>query len=124
MAYTANPAEYWFWHAYKGIASSSRSPDRIVFRPAINSHTCIVIDRKDIPSLDDRRRVMLGYAEAARSWFWLIDPDEWESARGREISSSAENFRSVRTSPPIRNYKTGGVRTANIWTCPARAICS
>ena len=36
-------------------------------------------------SLQDPKQVTLGYTEAARSWYWLIDPDEWGSTRTKEI---------------------------------------
>jgi len=84
-AYSSIPAEYWFWQAYKGVRSRSHSSDGIIFRPATDSSVCIVIDGKSMSFWSDPKQITLGYAEAARSWFWLIDPDEWESARTKEI---------------------------------------
>jgi hypothetical protein len=46
---------------------------------------CGVIDREDLLTLNDPKQVTIGYANAARAWFWLIDPDEWESPRSKEI---------------------------------------
>lgn len=83
--YSTNAAEYWFWQAYKGIGRSSESADRMIFRPAVDSSACVVIKQKEMASMQDPKQVTLGYTEAARSWYWLIDPDEWESARAKEI---------------------------------------
>ncbi len=83
--YSTNGAEYWFWQAYKGIGSRSESSDRMIFRPAVDSSACVVINQKEMASLQDPKQVTLGYTEAARSWYWLIDPDEWESTRTKEI---------------------------------------
>ena len=84
-AYSTIPAEYWFWQAYKGVRSRSQSSDGIIFRPATDSSVCIVIDGKSMSFWSDPKQITLGYAEAARSWFWLIEPDEWESTRTKEI---------------------------------------
>lgn len=83
--YSANAAEYWFWQAYKGIGRRSESADRMIFRPAVDSGACVVINQKEMASLQDPKQLTLGYTEAARSWYWLIDPDEWESTRTKEI---------------------------------------
>ncbi len=83
--YSTNGAEYWFWQAYKGIGSRSESSDRMIFRPAVDSSACVVINQKEMASLQDPKQVTLGYTEATRSWYWLIDPDEWESTRTKEI---------------------------------------
>lgn len=84
-AYSTIPAEYWFWQAYKGVRSLSQSSDGIIFRPATDSSVCIVIAGKSMSIWSDPKQITLGYAEAARSWLWLIDPDEWESTRTKEI---------------------------------------
>jgi hypothetical protein len=83
-AYT-KPAEYWFWQAYKGIGAPSKFSNRLIYRLAANPHVCGVIDREDLLTLNDPKQVTIGYANAARAWFWLIDPDEWESPRSKEI---------------------------------------
>ena len=83
--YSTNAAEYWFWQAYKGIGSRSESSDRMTFRPAVDSSACVVMNHKEMASLQDPKQLTLGYTEAARSWYWLIDPDEWESTRTKEI---------------------------------------
>ncbi len=57
----------------------------MIFRPAVDSSACVVINQKEMASLQDPKQVTLGYTEAARSWYWLIDPDEWESTRTKEI---------------------------------------
>src|SRR5258708_1457709 len=43
------------------------------------------MNHKEMASLQDPKQLTLGYTEAARSWYWLIDPDEWESTRTKEI---------------------------------------
>lgn len=84
-AYSTTPAEYWFWQAYKGVRSLSRSSGRVVFRPATDSKVCVVINGTFLSSWNDPKQISRGYAQAARSWYWLIDPDDWNSARSKEI---------------------------------------
>jgi hypothetical protein len=83
--YRTSAAEYWFWHAYKGVGARDESPQRIVFRPAIDRTACLVILDKERTRLNDDTEVTLGYAAAARTWYWLADPDQWDSARTAQI---------------------------------------
>lgn len=76
--------EYWFWKAYKGVASEATSGTRMVFRPAVDRSVCITVAAQG-DSLRDRREIAGGYVTAARSWFWLIDPDRWDDARTKQI---------------------------------------
>jgi hypothetical protein len=76
--------EYWFWKAYKGVASEAISGTRIVFRPAVDRSVCIAVAAQD-DSLRAPREIAGGYLTAARSWFWLIDPDRWDDARTKQI---------------------------------------
>ncbi len=79
-----NPSEYWFSQSYKGIYSTSSGAERMVYRLATNHHVCGVIDLHK-SSLDDPKQKTIGFANAARAWFWLIDSDQWESPRTKEI---------------------------------------
>jgi hypothetical protein len=81
-AYSSKPSEYWFWKGYKGTSSEVTLDDRIVLRPAVDSSVCVSIPTQGI---NDPPSVESGYHYAARSWFWLIDPEQWQSERTRQI---------------------------------------
>ena len=80
-----NPSQYWFSQSYKGVYSTSSNAERMVYRLATNHHVCGVIDLHKTPSLEDPKQKTTGYANAARAWLWLIDPDDWNGPRTKEI---------------------------------------
>jgi hypothetical protein len=80
--YSSNPSEYWFWKGYKGTSAEVTLEDRIIIRPATDSSVCMSIPTE---GMDDPQSVQRGYLRAACSWFGLIDPEQWESERTREI---------------------------------------
>jgi hypothetical protein len=80
--YSSQAPEYWFWKGYKGTSSEATVDGKIIFRPTIDSSVCVSIPTQ---SMDDPPAIELGYHYAARSWFWLIDPEQWESERARQI---------------------------------------
>jgi hypothetical protein len=80
--YSSNPSEYWFWKGYKGISSEVSLEDRIFIRPTVDSSACVSIPTQGINSAPS---IELGYHQAARSWFWLIDPEQWQSERTTQI---------------------------------------
>jgi hypothetical protein len=80
--YSSKPSEYWFWKGYKGISSEASLEDRIIFRPTVDSSACVSVPTQGI---NDPPSIESGYHYAARSWFWLIDPEQWQSERTRQI---------------------------------------
>jgi len=80
--YSSKPSEYWFWKGYKGISSEVSLDDRIILRPTVDSSVCVSIPTQ---GMNDSPSIEWGYHYAARSWFWLIDPEQWESERIRQI---------------------------------------
>jgi hypothetical protein len=80
--YSSRPAEYWFWQGYQGFSSEGTINDRILFRPAVDSSVCVSIPTQ---GMNDPTSVEVGYLSAARAWFWLIDPEQWASARTSQI---------------------------------------
>jgi uncharacterized membrane protein len=80
--YSSKPFEYWFWKGYKGISSEVSLDDRILIRPTVDSSACVSIPTQGI---NDPPSIELGYHYAARTWFWLIDPEQWESERTTQI---------------------------------------
>lgn len=85
MSVAAQPSEYWFWKGYKGVSSEVLNADPIIFRPAVNPSFCIVVPHQ---KLDDHDAIQEGYVLAARSWFWLIDPEQWDSERTNEVRAN------------------------------------
>lgn len=81
---SSQPFEYWFWKGYKGFSSEVVAENQIIFRPAVNASFCILIPNQKY----DPVAMRAGYLLAARTWFWLIDPEQWESARTREIRAN------------------------------------
>jgi hypothetical protein len=92
IVYTSSAAEYWLWQGYKGIASQSESRDGIVLRPSVDSTVCMLLPEKDLTSLHDPKHVTQGYAQAARSWFWLLEPDHWDSPRATQIRQKLKSM--------------------------------
>ena len=80
--YTSKSSEYWFWKGYKGISSEVSLEDRILLRPTVDSSACVSIPAQGI---NDPPSIESGYHSAARTWFWLIDPEQWESERTTQI---------------------------------------
>ena len=80
--YSSKPSEYWFWKGYKGISSEVTLDDRIILRPALDSSVCVSIPTQGI---NDPPSIESGYHYAAHSWFWLVDPEQWQSARTQQI---------------------------------------
>jgi len=85
MSLSSQPAEYWFWKGYKGVSHEVLDEDPIIFRPTVIPTFCIVIPHQ---KLDDPAAIREGYVLAARTWFWLIDPEQWESDRTLEIRAN------------------------------------
>ncbi len=80
--YSSKPSEYWFWKGYKGISSEVSLADRIIIRPTVDSSVCLSIPSE---GMDDPKSIEQGYLNAACSWFGLIDAEQWESERTRQI---------------------------------------
>jgi hypothetical protein len=80
--YSSKPFEYWFWKGYKGTSSEVTLDDRIILRPAVDSSVCVSIPTQGI---NDPPSIESGYRYAARSWFWLVDPEQWQSERNQQI---------------------------------------
>jgi hypothetical protein len=80
--YSSKPSEYWFWKGYKGTSSEVTLEDRIILRPTVDSSVCVSIPTE---GMDDPQSIERGYLSAACSWFGLIDPEQWESGRTRQI---------------------------------------
>ena len=80
--YSSKPFEYWFWKGYKGTSSEVTLEDRIIIRPTLDSSVCVSIPTEGI---NDPPSIERGYHYAARSWFWLIDPEQWGNERTRQI---------------------------------------
>jgi len=77
--------QYWFWKAYKGFASEVNSGSRMILRPAVASSTCMSLDQRQTALISDPMLISNGYVAAARAWAWLIDPEQWDSERTKEI---------------------------------------
>jgi len=77
---SSQPYEYWFWKGYKGVSREVLNEDPIIFRPAVNPNFCITVPAQ---KLRDRESIDRGYRLAARTWIYLIDPDQWESESTR-----------------------------------------
>lgn len=80
QSYSSQPYEYWFWKGYKGVSREVLNEDPIIFRPAVNPNFCITVPEQ---KLRDRESIDRGYRLAARTWIYLIDPDQWESESTR-----------------------------------------
>lgn len=83
--YPMGADQYWFWKVYKGFASEVNSGSRMILRPAVNSSVCMSLNQQATDSISDPRQVSSGYVGAARAWSWLIDPEQWDSERTRQI---------------------------------------
>ncbi len=57
----------------------------MILRPSVDSSVCMTLDQKAMASISDPNLVSSGYAAAARSWSWLIDPEQWDSERTKQI---------------------------------------
>jgi hypothetical protein len=77
--------QYWFWKAYKGFASEVNSGSRMILRPAVNPKACMFLDERSKAFINEPRVISDGYVAAARAWAWLIDPEQWDSERTRQI---------------------------------------
>jgi hypothetical protein len=80
--YSSKASEYWFWKGYKGISSEVSLDDRIILRPTVDSSVCVSIPTQ---GMNDPPSIEWGYHYAARSWFWLVDPEQWQSERTQQI---------------------------------------
>jgi hypothetical protein len=89
MSLSSQPSEYWFWKGYKGVSHEVLNEDPIIFRPTVIPTFCIVIPHQ---KLDDPAAIREGYVLAARTWFWLIDPEQWESDRTLEIRGNLSHL--------------------------------
>jgi hypothetical protein len=77
--------QYWFWKAYKGFASEVNSGSRMILRPAVNPKACMFVDERSKAFISEPRVISDGYVAAARAWAWLIEPEQWDSERTRQI---------------------------------------
>jgi hypothetical protein len=77
--------QYWFWKAYKGFASEVNSGSRMILRPAVDPKACMSLDERSAAYLNDPIVISDGHVAAARAWAWLIDPEQWDSERTRQI---------------------------------------
>jgi hypothetical protein len=84
-AYHIEAAEYWFWIGYKGLNSEVESDKQIVVRTRVDPSLCMVLNEKAMKAINDPVQLSNGYAAAARSWSWLIDPEQWEGDRTKRI---------------------------------------
>jgi hypothetical protein len=84
-AYHIQAAEYWFWKGYKGLNSDVESDKQIVVRTPVDPSLCMVLNEKAMTAITDPVQLSNGYVAAARSWSWLIDPEQWESDRTKRI---------------------------------------
>jgi hypothetical protein len=74
----------------------------MILRPSVDASACVLLDEKAIAQMNDPQELSRGYVAAARTWAWLIDPEQWDSERtkhirkeltrllGRDFSSYAE----------------------------------
>ncbi len=83
--FPTDAGEYWFWKAYKGLGSEVQTGKGMILRPAVDSSVCMTLDQKALASLSDPNLVSSGYVDAARSWSWLIDQEQWDSERTKQI---------------------------------------
>jgi hypothetical protein len=77
--------QYWFWKAYKGFASEVNSGSRMILRPAVDPKACMSLDERSAAYINDPIVISDGHVAAARAWAWLIDPEQWDSERSRQI---------------------------------------
>jgi hypothetical protein len=76
---------YWFWRAYKGIGSEARIGTKMILRPSVDRSTCLILNERAVDGIDDPREVTKGYVGAARAWAWLIDSEQWDGERSKQI---------------------------------------
>lgn len=77
--------QYWFWKAYKGFALEVNSGSRMILRPAVDPKACMSLDERSAAYINDPIVISDGHVAAARAWAWLIDPEQWDSERSRQI---------------------------------------
>jgi hypothetical protein len=82
---STDATQYWFWKAYKGFASEVNSGSRMILRPAVDPKACMSLNERAMAWINDPRLISDGYIAAARAWAWLIDPEQWDSERTRQI---------------------------------------
>jgi hypothetical protein len=57
----------------------------MILRPAVASSACWSLDQRRTALISDPRLISDGYVGAARVWAWLIDPEQWDSERTKQI---------------------------------------
>jgi uncharacterized membrane protein len=87
--YPAKTAEYWFWMGYRGFSTEVIAGDQIILRPSVNRFACLSVPTQ---GMYETSSVEQGYLFAARSWFWLIDPEQWESKKTKQNRKELARF--------------------------------
>lgn len=76
---------YWFWKAYKGLGSEVQTGTKMILRPSVDRSTCLILNERAMDGMDDPKEITRGYVGAARIWAWLIDPEQWDGERSKQI---------------------------------------
>jgi hypothetical protein len=76
---------YWFWKAYKGLGSEVHTGKKMILRPSVDRSTCLILNESAMDGMDEPKEITKGYVGAARIWAWLIDPEQWDSERSKQI---------------------------------------
>jgi len=83
--YNLSGEGYWFWQGYKGLSSEVRTEKSIILRPSVDASACLILNESRMAQMYDPEEIGKGYAGAARIWAWLIDPEQWDGERTRQI---------------------------------------
>jgi hypothetical protein len=78
---------YWFWKAYKGIGSEAHMGTEMIVRPSAARSMCLILTERAVDEIDDPKQITNGYVGAARIWAWLIDSEQWDGERSKQIRS-------------------------------------
>jgi hypothetical protein len=81
--------EYWFWDGYKGFAKRFESDGVTSGALAVDPKVCFSVPKSEQAYALSRTR---GYVQAVDTWISLLDDDDWDTARGREIRAALERF--------------------------------
>jgi len=76
---------YWFWKAYKGLGSEVQTDNGMVLRPSVDASVCLTLNERATARINDPKEMSKGYVAAVYVWTWLMDPEQWESTRTRQI---------------------------------------
>jgi hypothetical protein len=80
-----NANVYWFWKAYKGLGSEAHVGTKMILRPSVDRSTCLILNERGVEGIDDPKEVTKGYVGAARVWAWLLDSEQWDAERSKQI---------------------------------------